>query len=234
MITYLIRFVITWREANIIENKNNVLEASTLSTQLYKKLREQIIRGDFAPGEQISIRQIANLYGVSTMPVREALNKLEFGGFVTFGRRSILVNPLSTKNLIEIFEIRKNLEKMALEWAYPNITQRTLSELEDILKVMDTKIALPLEWNQLNKNFHFKLYSCSGTEMLMDLLDQLWGRVGVYMNIYSISRQDLISSQKEHYQLLKYIANKEFEKILELSMNHIEITRDAILAKMES
>jgi len=234
VITYLIRFVITWREANIIENKNNVLEASTLSTQLYKKLREQIIRGDFAPGEQISIRQIANLYGVSTMPVREALNKLEFGGFVTFGRRSILVNPLSTKNLIEIFEIRKNLEKMALEWAYPNITQRTLSELEDILKVMDTKIALPLEWNQLNKNFHFKLYSCSGTEMLMDLLDQLWGRVGVYMNIYSISRQDLISSQKEHYQLLKYIANKEFEKILELSMNHIEITRDAILAKMES
>ncbi len=219
---------------NNIENKNNVLEASTLSTQLYKKLREQIIRGEFAPGEQISIRQIANLYGVSTMPVREALNKLEFGGFVTFGRRSILVNPLSTKNLIEIFEIRKNLEKMALEWAYPNITQGTLSELEEILKVMDTKIALPLEWNQLNKNFHFKLYSCSGTEMLMDLLDQLWGRVGVYMNIYSISRQDLISSQKEHYQLLEYIANKEFEKILELSMNHIEITRDAILAKMES
>lgn len=80
----------------------------TLAQEVYSRLRESIMNGGFSPGEKNAMRKIAERYGVSTMPVREALNKLQMEGFVHFERRSIYFSQLSAKELIEIFKIRIN------------------------------------------------------------------------------------------------------------------------------
>lgn len=69
---------------NIDMDQEQFVVVLTLAQEVYLRLRENIIKGEFSRGERISIRKISERYGVSTMPVREALNKLQSEGFVHF------------------------------------------------------------------------------------------------------------------------------------------------------
>lgn len=213
-------------------DQRNPVAVPTLAQEVYARLREQILKGEFSPGEKISIRKLAELYGVSTMPVREALSKLQSQGFVHFERRSIYVNQLTKKELIEVFMIRKNLEKMAVEWSCAHIGKRELEELNRLVEQMDETLDDPIQWNQLNKQFHLQLYSYSQSAPLLELLNTMWGRVEPYMNIYS-SLHHLSLSQDEHRQLLHFIAEQQVEKAMELTMHHIQKTCDAILEEFQ-
>ncbi|WP_338448578.1 GntR family transcriptional regulator [Niallia oryzisoli] len=213
-------------------DQKQIVAVPTLAQEVYSRLRENIMNGDFSPGDKISIRKIAEKYGVSTMPVREALNKLQSEGFVHFERRSIYVSQLSAKELIEIFKIRINLEKMAMEWSYPNIGEKEIDELSKMVKEMDHKIHSPIEWNVLNKQFHTKIYSYSDSKPMLEILNTVWGRVEPYMNIYSTSAYYLSLSQKEHNQMIDYMARKELDLLLSLTIDHIQKTCDAILEKL--
>ena len=214
--------------SNIVKDHKQNLVVPTLSEEVYKHLREKIIKGEFSPGEKVSIRKIADMYGVSTMPAREALKRLQSEGFITAERRSTVVKRLSTKELIEIFMIRKTLEKMAIEWAFSNIGKKELIALENLVKEMDQK-ANPLEWNDLNKQFHFKLYSYSYSAPLLELLEKTWGRVEPYMNIYASSSHHLEESQQEHYKMIELLAKRNLDGLIQLTMEHIQKTCDVIL-----
>ncbi|MGM0901629.1 MAG: GntR family transcriptional regulator [Bacillota bacterium] len=213
-------------------NQKDLVAVPTLAQEVYTRIRESIMNGDLSPGEKISIRKMAERYGVSTMPVREALNKLQSEGFVHFERRSIYVSKLSAKDLIEIFQIRINLEKMAMEWSYPNIGEKEIDELTKMVKEMDLHIHAPIEWNVLNKQFHTKIYSYSHSKPMLEMLNAVWGRVDPYMNIYSTSSYYLSLSQKEHYQMIDLMKNKEIDSLLALTTHHIQKTCDAVLEKL--
>jgi DNA-binding GntR family transcriptional regulator len=213
-------------------DQKEIVVVPTLAQEVYTRIRESIMNGDLALGEKISIRKMAERYGVSTMPVREALNKLQSEGFIHFERRSIYVSRLSVKELVEIFQIRINLERLAMEWSYPNISGKEIEELTKIVKEMDQSITSPIEWNVLNKQFHTKIYSYSTSKPMLEMLNAIWGRVDPYMNIYSTSSYYLSLSQQEHYQMIDYMKNKEIDLLLELTTNHIQKTCDAVLEKL--
>ncbi|MBY0095769.1 GntR family transcriptional regulator [Mesobacillus maritimus] len=213
-------------------DQKEIVAVPTLAQEVYTRIRESIMNGDLVPGEKISIRKMAERYGVSTMPVREALNKLQSEGFVRFERRSIYVSQLSAKELVEIFQIRINLERMAMEWSYPNIGEKEIEELTKMVIKMDQSIPSPIEWNGLNKQFHTKIYSYSTSKPMLEMLNAVWGRVDPYMNIYSTSSYYLSLSQKEHYQMIDYMRKKEIDLLLELTTNHIQKTCNAVLEKL--
>lgn len=229
MITYHNSWLISKKEVStIVKDLKQNLVVPTLSEEVYKHLRDKLIKGEFSPGEKISIRKIADMYGVSTMPAREALKRLQSEGFITAERRSTVVKRLSSKELIEIFMLRKTLEKMAIEWAFSNIGKIELASLENTVKEMDQK-ADPLEWNNLNKQFHFKLYSYSYSAPLLELLETTWGRVEPYMNIYASSSHHIEVSQQEHYKMLELLAKMDLDGLIQLTMDHIQKTCDVIL-----
>jgi DNA-binding GntR family transcriptional regulator len=213
-------------------DQKDLVAVPTLAQEVYTRIRESIMNGDLSPGEKISIRKMAERYGVSTMPVREALNKLQSEGFVHFERRSIYVSKLSAKDLVEIFQIRINLERMAMEWSYPNIGEKEIDELTKMVKDMDLHIHAPIEWNVLNKQFHTKIYSYSRSKPMLEMLNAIWGRVDPYMNIYSTSSYYLSLSQKEHFQMVELMKNKEIDSLLALTTHHIQKTCDAVLEKL--
>ncbi|WP_252312346.1 GntR family transcriptional regulator [Sinobaca sp. H24] len=95
----------------------------TKADEVYAKLRLQIVSGDFMPGDKVTIRQIAGLYQVSMMPVRQALARLHSDGFVSIINRTVKIKELSAKDVKDIFAIRIRLETLALEWAIPHIDE---------------------------------------------------------------------------------------------------------------
>lgn len=213
-------------------DEKQVVAVPTLAQEVYTRIRESIMNGELLPGEKISIRKMAERYGVSTMPVREALNKLQSEGFVHFERRSIYVSQLSAKDLIEIFKIRMNLERLAMEWSYPNIGAKEIAELTKMVKEMDLHIHSPIEWNVLNKQFHTKIYSYSHSKPMLEMLHAVWGRVDPYMNIYSTSPYYLSLSQQEHNQMIDHMKEKDIDSLLALTTKHIQKTCDAVLERL--
>ena len=96
---------------------------------LVETLRDEIIRGDFVPGQYLRLEEIASRFDVSTMPVREALRDLEAEGLVTiFPHRGAIVTELSADELQDIYDIRVTLEEMATRLAVPLMTEDTLAE----------------------------------------------------------------------------------------------------------
>ncbi|ASV66977.1 GntR family transcriptional regulator [Cytobacillus kochii] len=212
---------------------SEVITVPTLSQEVYKRLRKDIMNGIFPPGKRISIRKLAYQLNVSTMPVREALNKLQSEGFVHFERRSIFVRQLSSQELIELFEIRLTLEKMALEWSYKHIDCVALARLSEIVLEMERKLTSPAEWNELNRQFHTLIYTYAQSKPMLEMLSIVWGRVEPYMNIYSTKLDYLIISQKEHEQLLEVLIKKDIATLHHVLTLHIRQTKEAILEKLE-
>src|SRR5205085_6911224 len=126
---------------------------------IYQQLRRDIGRGVYRPGP-IRIRPLAERFGVSATPVREALRRLEAEGLVTLRKNQIVVNALSETELREIFAIRAELEAFALRSGAEEIRKdsKVLAELESLVAAMDRHEHNPEDWRAANESFHMEIY----------------------------------------------------------------------------
>ncbi|MDM5340529.1 GntR family transcriptional regulator [Fictibacillus enclensis] len=210
-------------------NTNKTIKVSMIHTEVYKHLRYLITSGKILPGDKITLREIAEKFGVSTMPVREAVRRLQAEGFLTFDRRSVTVRELSLKEVDQIFIIRQRLETLAAEWALPNVTQKDIKILRELAKKMDDKNILYDEWEELNREFHLYFYNLSMSESLNQLIKNVWDSVTPYMNIFSSSVSSFVSSQEQHHLMIKLIEHKKIEELTILLTKHLDETRDTIV-----
>ncbi|WP_048299866.1 GntR family transcriptional regulator, partial [Pseudomonas aeruginosa] len=114
-------------------NAPNLGIAPSASEIIAKHLREAIIAGHFAEDEPIRQDDIAQLFNVSKIPVREALKRLEAEGLVLFQRnKGAVVTRISEPELAQMFEVRVLLEAQAIRLAVPNMNETTFARAEAI------------------------------------------------------------------------------------------------------
>jgi Transcriptional regulators len=201
----------------------DIIELPSIYHEVYDRLRQRIASGNILPGEKISIRSIADTFGVSTMPVREALRKLQAEGFVTFHRRSVIVNRLSAEEVKQIFQIRLRLELLAAEWALDKVTGRDLQDLNAILQAMEQDISVK-EWRKQNRLFHIRFYECAQSPHLIELITNVWDKVEPYMTIYTSTVEDFAEAHKQHAEILKTIQDRNLPQLLQTITYHLEYT----------
>ena len=168
------------------------------------------------------IRQdhIAAEFGISKIPLRETLLRLEGQGLVTvLPRRGVFVTETSSEKLEDIFQIRLALEPQVLEVAIPNMTEGVFSSCEQFIERMaqrDTE-----ELGKLNWQFHRALYAPSGREMSLQILENMSVHVDRYvrlhMGLIDLSR----NSNDEHWQILQACRKKEVKTAKRLLSDHI-------------
>ncbi|WP_141604459.1 GntR family transcriptional regulator [Terrilactibacillus laevilacticus] len=212
---------------------NDVIKVSTVNTEVYERLRHQISTGEIPPGQKITIREIASKFGVSTMPVREGIRRLQAEGLLHFERRSVVVRKLSLEEVKQIFAIRYRLETLALEWAIQNITKNDIQDLAKILEEMNRKNISYIEWQQLNRKFHTSIYQYSNSKSLQKLIINIWDSVTPYMCIYSSTISSYKASQLEHLSILKLIEEKNLEELFKVLDQHLNQTREAIISALK-
>jgi DNA-binding GntR family transcriptional regulator len=113
--------------------KAQVLKAVSLREQIYEHLRERIQTGQFTFEDRLVDVDIASEFGVSRMPVREALMQLVHDGMIESSTRGFILRRYSDQEIEEIFEIRRLLEPAAAEIAARKMT-------DDALRIMDDAI----------------------------------------------------------------------------------------------
>jgi DNA-binding GntR family transcriptional regulator len=200
------------------------IRVSTINDEVYERLHQWITTGTLMPGMKISTRSIADAFDVSTMPVREALRRLESDGLVVFGRRSVTVTHLSDDQVSQVFQIRLRLEQLAAEWAIERIGDEDIADLEDILKRMDRDDIGVDEWRQLNQDFHRRFYDCARSPHLLELIRNVWDKVEPYMAIYASTVEDFEEANRQHVELLELIRQRNLSTLLIKTSEHLDYT----------
>ena len=211
----------------------NIIKAPSVNDQVYEQLRHQIRIGKISPGKKTTLREIADGFGVSTTPVREAVRRLQAENFLRVEHRSVTIKKLSQDEVKKTFAIRQRLETLAIEWALPHIRKVDLNNLQLILKQMDKSPISYSEWQQLNRTFHLQIYQFANSQQLYQLIENVWDTVIPYMHIFSIEVDSYEESQIEHYSMLKLIEERNIDELIALLTKHLEQTCQTILVALE-
>lgn len=160
------------------------IEYRTLNDRAYERIKEGLMAATFHPGQPLVIRTLALTYGVSTTPVREALQRLVAERLlVLLPNRSIAVPELEAAKYAEILRIRCELEGLSAELAAPRIRRPALRKLARLVGEIDAALAGRDHdaYRALNQAFHFAVYEEAGSPRLLEIIRDLWGQTGPYM-----------------------------------------------------
>lgn len=138
-------------------------------------IRELIITGELEPGEQLRQRDLAQRFGVSQTPVREAMRRLESEGLLVCDtHRGFTVVAPEVGRLEENFQIRAALESLAASLAARKIDPRGLDRLRGLNGQLRALADDDPGYAELNREFHFAVYEYAGSSLLLSLMRLLW------------------------------------------------------------
>ncbi|NEQ19484.1 MAG: GntR family transcriptional regulator [Microcoleus sp. SIO2G3] len=212
----------------------NVLQQQRSTPDLIADaLREAIVRGIFQEGQSLRQDEIATQFGVSRIPVLEALRQLEAEGLVTLHlNRGATVSALSPAEAQEIFEIRSALEVKAIQLAIPKFTTSDLEKASEILaqtdQVTDAGLLAKLNWE-----FHETLYGTAERPRLLTIIKTLHLNVDRYVRLQMSQMDYLERSQKEHYQLLEACQQHDSKAAVKLLKRHIDTAGEQLVTYLQ-
>ncbi|MFC3073704.1 GntR family transcriptional regulator [Shinella pollutisoli] len=157
------------------------LDHESLSSAVYGALCDALIQGRFQPGDRLKIRDLAEQFGTSVTPIRDAILKLANDEAITFrSPRDIRIPAMSEARYREIRAIRIKLEGLAAETAAQVATSADIEALETILRENEAAISGGdrLKGAALNQTFHFMLPQIAGLPVLTGILRRLWLQMG--------------------------------------------------------
>lgn len=194
------------------------------------QLRKAILAGAIAPGAQLRQDELAERYGTSRIPVREALRQLEAEGLVTIQpNRGAVVTSLSLDEVLEMLEIRIALECRALRLAIPNMVEEDLDHAAELLRSYDNE-PLPEKWGEMNWHFHRALYAPCDLPKLIAMIEANYGQVGRFTRLQVSLAAGKEKPQAEHYNLLKACRSGDVKTAVALLEEHIQHTQKSLMA----
>lgn len=178
------------------------IEREPLWDLAHAQLREGLLAGRFAPGSKLTLRYLAETFGTSITPVRDAITRLAAQGVLQFGPRNCAVVPeISVDDLRELTAIRCELEGRAAFEAAARRDGADLSRLEEQLQTMKGHIAarkMPA-YLSVHRKFHFGIYAAARMPILGELVENLWLRCGPTLG-FVVPEYVLLLKGTDHHQ----------------------------------
>ena len=195
------------------------------------ELRREIASGRLAPGAQLVQEDIAQRYGVSRVPVREALRILEGEGQLTYhAHRGYFVTLLSVDDLDEVYRLRELLETEALRQAVAAVTDEDIAELTEQLDRMEAASAAEdiTRLTQENRGFHFAMFGLADSPRLERLIRLLWDATDAYRAVYFIEGENRDRVEREHREMVKALAARDAKALIAAQDRHRRHAQDVV------
>lgn len=209
------------------------ISAVSRRQQVLDAVRQGIIDGSLAPGEQLKQDQLAHELGVSPVPVREALRQLESEGLVEHRpNRGVFVSHISLEELYGVLlPVRLTLESYAAEQVLDRLTDDDVAELTRLIDVMrrgaadDDLIAI----NEADLRFHEHLVQASGAPHTIQLWRSVHSRVRTYLYRVAPRHDRLDEIADEHRDLLTALLTRDRETVRAALHEHIVTTTRTLI-----
>jgi DNA-binding GntR family transcriptional regulator len=197
------------------------------SMRIADALREAIVGGEFPPGSRIRQEEIAERFGASRVPVREALKILEAEGIITLrANAGAWVSHLSLAECEEVYQTRERVEPLLLRYSAPHLSAEQLDHLESLAERMAETTDVE-EFLRLDREFHWGTYAMAETLVLGDLVRRLWSATQPYRRAYTlmIDAHSQRIVHDEHHMLVTALRDGDLDTAERVIEGHIRRTR---------
>lgn len=179
----------------------------------YARLREAIVEGDLAPGAALRHNELSDRLGVSLIPIREAIRRLEVERLVeSVPNKGARVAPISTVDLRDVYATRVLLEQQALQRAWPKLTPDVVAELRELNRqlVEDVERANP-RFYEIHRSLHFAIYERADSPWLLHIIEILWSHTERYRRLAAQIRPFVDVEDDIHHHVLEAIEAGDLE-----------------------
>lgn len=219
----------------------NEIDSTQLRQVIAKRIRGSIFANEIKPGEWLRQEQLAQKYGVSQTPVREALQDLLSEGIVErIPYRGIRVVEFTVADLLDLYSVRAVAEGLAARYAAENITPDEFQELEHAFKDLEQNSIEHnlVEHRRLHRQFHQLIHASSRHAYLIRTLNQMWNTFPTMMlsNFAQTAENPVgrgTAATAEHRVIVDAIKNRDSKLAERLMRQHIENTAQSIAAVVE-
>jgi DNA-binding GntR family transcriptional regulator len=220
------------------DHMKNAPSAFLKQERVYRTVRENIARGRYGPGYRLVIDQIARELGLSAIPVREAVRRLEAEGLVTYVQHvGFQVMLLDDQALVQALDVVAPLEAWAIASAAPTLAPDDLARLRALAREQTeaAENADMIRYGRLERRFHETLLESLDNEYAKAMLQRIYDRIEairptLYTWIPGRARQEI----QEHFRLLETIFERGPRPVLErIAREHRERTREAVTQASE-
>ena len=215
----------------------NVDEFLPLRDVVFNTLRNAILTGDLEPGERLMEIKLAEKLGVSRTPIREAIRKLELEGLVVMTpRKSAEVAKITKEDLVDVLEVRRVLECLAIDLSCENITIEDVEELDENLK----KFQLAIKNNDIteiaitDEEFHEIIYKSTKNKRLIQILNNLREQMYRYRLEYIKDKETRENLVKEHRAIINALTSGDHEAGKHAILKHIDKQESTILENINN
>jgi DNA-binding GntR family transcriptional regulator len=215
-------------ESRELGHVSHVVRADSLREQVSRALEAALVAGELQPGRIYSAPSLAEEFGVSATPVREAMLDLVKDGFVEVVRnKGFRVLEVSDADLDQISQIRLLLEVPTTARAAAILTAEDFKHLGDIADEITSSATSGdiISYLDADRRFHVELISAAGNQRLTDLVDRLrrHARLSGLVDLARTGR--LVASADEHHQILSALQTGDTDAVTRLMYAHIGHTR---------
>ncbi|MCQ0986058.1 GntR family transcriptional regulator [Jiella marina] len=202
---------------------------------VYRQLCRLILEGGLAPGESITVAKLADAFGVSPMPVREALARLtNVGALTTVSGRTVGIPALSRERLIDLRRVRLDVETTATRWAIeqsgedlPSGLDERLAKLSEAEAREDTQ-----SYVSANYDFHFAIYRAAGSPLMLSFIETLWLQISPFFHLLRTSGNYRFSNI-QHEAIRNAIHERDTDAAVAALTADIEGAYQALLAILQ-
>ena len=199
------------------------------AVRVASELRSEILQGDIAPGSRLSQQSTAERFGVSRIPVRDALQILAGEGLVQpSSNATAVVTGMSIAELQELYELREAIEPLATEIAVPNVGRADLLVMRKQLQIM-AQHADTRTWLAANTEFHATIYRRASRPRMIELVDRLRSDTDRYMYVHIEVVGQTEHLTDEHLGILAAVESRDSALAARLTREHLATSHDFIL-----
>ena len=189
--------------------------------QAYNYILQGILSGELMPGMRVPAEAVAEELGISRMPVRDALRRLEGDGAVTiFTNRGASVAQFSQMEIVQLIEMRAVLEGLAARLALQNIGKAEIEELEELKRRMERSSDNLVKWMFYHDDFHNYLTALSQRALLMRQTERMRVMLRPYYRQYYANTKELEIFGLEHRKIIEAIRKADPDKVESIVRSH--------------
>ncbi|MGD9916408.1 MAG: GntR family transcriptional regulator [Paenirhodobacter sp.] len=202
-------------------------DSATLSAAIMADLRSAILSGVYAPGTRIRQEELAERFGTSRIPVREALKDLETQGLITLVPNSgAWIARIDPAECNEIYKIRERIEPLALGESIPHLSEEQIDRLAALVDAIDATREVE-DFLRLDREFHLESYAGAQMPTLLAMIERFWNTTQHYRRAYTrlIGGEGQWVIHYEHRLILEAIRRRDAEEGEQMLRSHIRRTR---------
>lgn len=195
----------------------------------YSLILSAIDDGIYRPGDRLVESELAERFGVSRTPVREALQRLETQAMLKRDGRSLIVATLDHNQLAELYTVRAELEALAARLAARHATPEEVRVLASMVEEDRKMLGDPRALSRANRRFHHQIHLASHNRYLVQQLDLVHRSMALMARTSLAAKGRDTVSLDEHLQIVEAIAGRDAKRAEEALRNHISMAYETRL-----